>query len=375
MSAVLDTLSALRRANGEASTNNQYYAPLMMLDAQGVYTSPGGGLGGGSLGTGDYDYGGIFIHEQGHAFGMPHAGEAYDQGKFPYPGGSLLGSVWGFDAARGQFLAPFIPPTADSASGCLDDPSRQKDGEGRCVKQDPMQSSAVRGRGQLVRLGHAAADGGDGAGRPRAPRAAAGRADARAVRRAAAGAGRAAPDRAAAHARRRHGRVPGRRGGLGHRGLGLGLRGRPVRRRARAAGCSPCFGVSAVIRELDERVRARVVAASSAMWILPAFVGPPGTLALEHAVGWRWALLAPVPIVLAGRFLVAGAATHRAGRAGAAAGRAHAADPGRGGGAAGHPLAGAGRGRGGGRARRRGQADAGRHRAGCGPGRRPRSRR
>jgi len=44
------------------------------------------------------------------------------------------------------------------------------------------------------------------------------------------------------------------------------------------------------------------------MWILPAFVGPPGTLALEHAVGWRWALLAPVPIVLAGRFLVAGAA-------------------------------------------------------------------
>ncbi len=50
-----------------------------------------------------------------------------------------------------------------------------------------------------------------------------------------------------------------------------------------------------------------MVAASSAMWILPAFVGPPGTLALEHAVGWRWALLAPVPIVLAGRLLVAGA--------------------------------------------------------------------
>ena len=37
------------------------------------------------------------------------------------------------------------------------------------------------------------------------------------------------------------------------------------------------------------------------MWILPALVGPAATLALEHAVGWRWALLAPVPIVLAGR--------------------------------------------------------------------------
>jgi MFS family permease len=73
-------------------------------------------------------------------------------------------------------------------------------------------------------------------------------------------------------------------------------------------GLLAVFGVSAVIRELDEGLRARVVAASSAMWILPAFVAPPGTLALEHAVGWRWALLAPVPVVLAGRFLVAGAA-------------------------------------------------------------------
>jgi MFS family permease len=74
-------------------------------------------------------------------------------------------------------------------------------------------------------------------------------------------------------------------------------------------GLLAVFGVSAVIRQLDGAVRARVVAASSAMWIVPAFVGPPGTLALEHAVGWRWALLAPLPVVLAGRLLVAGAAS------------------------------------------------------------------
>ncbi len=73
-------------------------------------------------------------------------------------------------------------------------------------------------------------------------------------------------------------------------------------------GLLAVFGVSAVIRHLDEHLRVRVVAASSAMWILPAFVGPPGTLALEHAVGWRWTLLAPVPIVLAGRVLVVRAA-------------------------------------------------------------------
>jgi MFS family permease len=70
-------------------------------------------------------------------------------------------------------------------------------------------------------------------------------------------------------------------------------------------GLLAVVGVATVIRELDEDLRARVVALSSAMWILPAFVGPPATLALEHAVGWRWALLAPLPVVLAGRVLVA----------------------------------------------------------------------
>jgi MFS family permease len=66
--------------------------------------------------------------------------------------------------------------------------------------------------------------------------------------------------------------------------------------------------VSAVIRNLDDYLRVRVVAAASAMWIVPALVGPPATLALEHAVGWRWTLLAPVPVVLAGRVLVVRAA-------------------------------------------------------------------
>ncbi|WP_053207570.1 MFS transporter [Jiangella muralis] len=71
-----------------------------------------------------------------------------------------------------------------------------------------------------------------------------------------------------------------------------------------ASGLLAVFGISAAIRRLDERLRLKVVAASSAMWILPAMVGPAATLALEHVAGWRWALLAPVPVVLAGRFLV-----------------------------------------------------------------------
>jgi len=72
-----------------------------------------------------------------------------------------------------------------------------------------------------------------------------------------------------------------------------------------AGGLLAVFGISSVIRHLDYRLRVRVLAASSAMWILPALVGPAATLALQHAFGWRWTLLAPMPIVLLGRLLVA----------------------------------------------------------------------
>ncbi|MEV6907384.1 MFS transporter [Amycolatopsis sp. NPDC051071] len=71
-----------------------------------------------------------------------------------------------------------------------------------------------------------------------------------------------------------------------------------------ASGLLAVFGISSAIRHLDDRLRVRVVAASSAMWILPALVGPAATLGLEHLVGWRWTLLVPVPFVLFGRLLV-----------------------------------------------------------------------
>lgn len=72
-----------------------------------------------------------------------------------------------------------------------------------------------------------------------------------------------------------------------------------------AGGLLAVFGISSVIKHLDGRLRVRVVAASSAMWIVPALVGPAATVALEHAFGWRWTLLVPMPIVLFGRLLVA----------------------------------------------------------------------
>ncbi|WP_416757572.1 M66 family metalloprotease [Roseateles sp. So40a] len=146
LAGVLGTLGALRNANGEGALPVQYYAPLLALDGAGKYRGPGGGLGGGSDGAGDELYAGIFIHEQGHAFGLPHVGEAYDDGRYPYAWGSLNGSTWGYDGQRKQLLAPFVPATASRYANCKTDTFggklRTLDNTGRCVKQDPMQSGS-----------------------------------------------------------------------------------------------------------------------------------------------------------------------------------------------------------------------------------------
>ena len=145
MSAILNTLSAIRNANGDDSFSSHYYAPLLMANQAGQYSSPDGGLGGGHLGTGDYAYAGIFVHELGHAFGMPHADDGYKDGNYPYIGGSLKGSNWGFDQLKNQFLAPIVPSSASTFKNCAADNfpmGRQFDLQLRCIKQDPMQSGA-----------------------------------------------------------------------------------------------------------------------------------------------------------------------------------------------------------------------------------------
>ena len=146
LAGVLGVLGALRGANGDGPLPVQYYAPLLALDRAGHYQGAGGGLGGGSNGTGDEHYTGIFIHEQGHAFGLPHVGDAYDGGRYPYAWGSLNGSTWGYDAHRKELLAPFVPSTAASYANCkshaFGGKPRTLDEVGRCVKQDPMQSGA-----------------------------------------------------------------------------------------------------------------------------------------------------------------------------------------------------------------------------------------
>ncbi|KAM9963797.1 hypothetical protein ACTFIW_007051 [Dictyostelium discoideum] len=141
MNGVLSILRLLRKMFGESSSSIQIYSPLLHLDSKGKYADPNGGLGGSSVGTGNYRFTGIFIHEQGHAMGLPHAGEAYDnKRKYPYKQGSLSGSEWGFDANHNEFLGTFIPPTAELYKNCKK--NSIIDSKGRCVKQSVMQSGA-----------------------------------------------------------------------------------------------------------------------------------------------------------------------------------------------------------------------------------------
>ncbi|KHL02482.1 hypothetical protein LK10_12505 [Sinomonas humi] len=75
-----------------------------------------------------------------------------------------------------------------------------------------------------------------------------------------------------------------------------------------AGGVLSVFGVTAAIHHLEDGLRAKVVAAMSAMWLIPSLVGPPATLALQHFIGWRLTLLAPIPLMLLARaFLLVGA--------------------------------------------------------------------
>ncbi|GAM24039.1 hypothetical protein SAMD00019534_072140, partial [Acytostelium subglobosum LB1] len=150
MGEILGILSGLRAANGDGSLNYMMYVPLVAMNQTGApnrYSGPGGGLGsvGGGVCVGDSSYSGIFIHEMGHAFGLPHAGEAYPEG-YPYVNGSLLGSQPGFDFLSNNFMSIYAPTNSSYYSTCkksavIDD--------GKCVRQDPMQGGAgyqVRGK-------------------------------------------------------------------------------------------------------------------------------------------------------------------------------------------------------------------------------------
>jgi len=65
------------------------------------------------------------------------------------------------------------------------------------------------------------------------------------------------------------------------------------------------LSLGTVAKTFPDRLRPRVLALLASMWILPGVVGPPLGALLASTVGWRWAFLAPVPIVATGWLLIA----------------------------------------------------------------------
>ena len=63
-------------------------------------------------------------------------------------------------------------------------------------------------------------------------------------------------------------------------------------------GAVYAVSLGTVAKTYPERIRPRVLALLAAMWLLPGLIGPPFGAALASTVGWRWAFVAPIPLLL-----------------------------------------------------------------------------
>jgi predicted MFS family arabinose efflux permease len=59
-----------------------------------------------------------------------------------------------------------------------------------------------------------------------------------------------------------------------------------------------------VAQDLPAPIRARIFAVMAFGWILPSLIAPPLGGFLASTVGWRWALAAPIPLIVASRVLL-----------------------------------------------------------------------
>lgn len=65
------------------------------------------------------------------------------------------------------------------------------------------------------------------------------------------------------------------------------------------------LSLSTVAKMFPDELRPRVLALLATMWILPGLIGPPIGAVLASTVGWRWAYLVPLPVLLVGWVLIA----------------------------------------------------------------------
>ena len=65
------------------------------------------------------------------------------------------------------------------------------------------------------------------------------------------------------------------------------------------------LSLGTVAKTYPDRLRPRVLALLATMWILPGLIGPPVGAAIASTLGWRWAFVAPIPVLLATWALIA----------------------------------------------------------------------
>lgn len=65
------------------------------------------------------------------------------------------------------------------------------------------------------------------------------------------------------------------------------------------------LSLGTVAKMFPDELRPRVLALLATMWILPGLVGPPIGALLASTVGWRWAYVVPLPVLLVGWVLIA----------------------------------------------------------------------
>ena len=65
------------------------------------------------------------------------------------------------------------------------------------------------------------------------------------------------------------------------------------------------LSLGTVAKTYPDRLRPRVLALLATMWILPGLIGPPVGATIASTLGWRWAFVAPIPVLLATWVLIA----------------------------------------------------------------------
>ena len=62
--------------------------------------------------------------------------------------------------------------------------------------------------------------------------------------------------------------------------------------------------LATVAKTYPERIRPRVMALLASMWIVPGLLGPPIGAVIAETIGWRWAFVAPLPLIALAGVLV-----------------------------------------------------------------------